>query len=161
MSKIIRIFTDGSFKKLKNKKILCGYGIFFPDGELADVSRPFIHKPLTNQRSELYAILKSLRMIDIKKLDLDEIHFYTDSEYSIKSLTIWYKAWQKNDWINSKNEPVMNQDIIRPIIKLIKNFPGIVKFTHVRSHTGKQDFESISNEKADELATMGAKQSII
>ena len=161
MSKSIRIFTDGSFKKFKNKKILCGYGIFFPDGELDNVSRPFIHEPLTNQRAELYAILKSLRNIEKQKLKLDEIHIYTDSEYSIKSLTVWYKTWQKNEWKNSKKEPVMNQDIIRPIIKLIKKFPGNVKFTNVSSHTGKQDFESLSNEMADKLANEGAYKSIL
>ncbi len=161
MSKSIRIFTDGSFKKLKNKKTLCGYGIYFPDGELDNVSRPFIHKPLTNQRAELYAILKSLRNIEKNKLKLDEIHIYTDSEYSIKSLTVWYKTWEKNEWKNSKNEAVMNQDIIRPIIKLIKKFPGNVKFTHVNSHTGKQDFESLSNEMADKLANEGAFKSLL
>jgi ribonuclease HI len=161
MSKSIRIFTDGSFKKLKNKKTLSGYGIYFPDGELDNVSRPFIHKPLTNQRAELYAILKSLRNIEKNKLKLDEIHIYTDSEYSIKSLTVWYKTWEKNEWKNSKNEPVMNQDIIRPIIKLIKKFPGNVKFTHVNSHTGKQDFESLSNEMADKLANEGAFKSLL
>ena len=37
MTKTIKIFTDGSFKKLKNKKILCGYGIFFPNGEMPNV----------------------------------------------------------------------------------------------------------------------------
>lgn len=161
MSKSIRIFTDGSFKKFKNKTILCGYGIFFPDGELDNVSRPFIHEPLTNQRAELYAILKSLRNIEKNKLKLDEIHIYTDSEYSIKSLTIWYKTWEKNKWKNAKKEPVMNQDIIRPIIKLIKKFPGNVKFTHVNSHTGKQDFNSLSNEMADKLANEGAYKSIV
>lgn len=29
---MIRIFTDGSFRN--GKKILCGYGIYFPDGQL-------------------------------------------------------------------------------------------------------------------------------
>ena len=156
MSKIIKIFTDGSFKKLKNKKILCGYGIYFPNGELDNVSRQFIHEPLTNQRAELYAILKSLRNIEKFKVEYDEICIYTDSEYSIKSLTEWYKQWEKNSWKNSKKEPVMNQDIIRPIIKILKKNENKIKFFHVNSHTGKQDFESLSNEMADKLANEGA-----
>jgi len=156
----IKIFTDGSFKKLKNKQVLCGYGIFFPNGELPNVSRPFIHEPLTNQRAELYAILKSLRNIIKEGKNYDEIHIYTDSEYSIKSLTEWYKNWEKNNWINSKKEPVLNQDIIKPIIKIIKSYNGKIKFTHVNSHTGKQDFESLSNEMADKLANEGAYKNL-
>ena len=160
MTKTIKIFTDGSFKKLKNKKILCAYGIFFPNGEMPNVSRPFIHEPLTNQRAELYAILKSLRNIIKENKEFDEIHIFTDSEYSIKSLTEWYKTWEKNEWKNAKKEPVMNQDIIKPIIKIIKNYNGKIKFTHVNSHTGKQDFESLSNEMADKLANEGAYKSL-
>ncbi len=158
MTNILKIFTDGSYKKTKDKKELCGYGIFYPNGEFANISRPFIHEPLTNQRAELYAILKSLRNYEKSGLKFDEIHFYTDSEYSIKSLTIWYKTWEKNNWKNSKGQTVLNQDIIRPLIKMTKKYK--VKFTHVNSHTGKQDFESLSNEMADKLANEGAMKSL-
>ena len=158
---MIKIFTDGSFKKLKNKKILCGYGIYFPNGELDNVSRPFIHEPLTNQRAELYAILKALRNIEKNKIQFDSIMIYTDSEYSIKSVTEWYKSWEKNNWKNAKGQSVMNQDIIRPLIKILKSYSGKIKFQHVNSHTGKQDFESLSNEMADKLANEGAIKTIL
>jgi ribonuclease HI len=160
-NKTVKIFTDGSYKKLKNNKELCGYGIYFPNAELENVSRPFIHEPLTNQRAELYAILKSLRNLEKHKIKYDDVIIYTDSEYSIKSVTIWYKTWEKNKWKNAKNQPVMNQDIIRPIIKILKENEGKIKFKHVNSHTGKQDFESLSNEIADKLANEGAMKTII
>lgn len=159
--KIIKIFTDGSFKKLKNNEVLCGYGIYFPNGELDNVSRPFIHEPLTNQRAELYAILKSLRNIEKEKIKYDEIMIYTDSEYSIKSLTLWFKNWEQNKWKNAKGQPVMNQDIIRPIIDILKKNQNKIKFKHVNSHTGKQDFESLSNEMADKLANEGAVKTLL
>ena len=128
---MIKILTDGSFKKLKNKKILCGYGIYFPNGELENVARPFIHEPLTNQRVELYAILKALRNIEKNKVQFDTIMIYTDSEYSIKSVTEWYKSWEKNNWKNAKGQAVMNQDIIRPLIKILKSNSGKIKFQNV------------------------------
>jgi ribonuclease HI len=159
--KTIKIFTDGSFKKLKNNKALCGYGIYFPNGELDNVSRPFIHEPLTNQRAELYAILKSLRNLEKYKVKYDELIIYTDSEYSIKSLTIWYKNWEQNKWKNAKGQAVMNQDIIRPIINILKANENKIKFKHVNSHTGKQDFESLANEMADKLANEGAMKTIL
>jgi ribonuclease HI len=152
MSNIIKIFTDGSFKKSKNN-ILCGYGVYFPNGELENVSRPFIHTPLTNQRAELYAIYKAIKLL--KTIKFTNAIIYTDSIYSIKCLTEWYKLWQQNNWKNSKNKPVMNQDIIKPILKILdKN----IKFIHVNSHTGKKDFESISNDIADKLANDGAEK---
>ena len=162
MSKNLKIFTDGSFKKLKGNKILCGYGVYFPNGELDNIARPFIHEPLTNQRAELYAILKSLRKIKDEKVSFDSVTLYTDSEYSIKSVTEWYKSWEKNNWKNAKGQKVMNQDIIRPIIKLVYGyFLDKIKFKHVKSHTGKQDFESKSNEMADKLANDGAMKTIL
>ena len=151
----LEIFTDGSYKK-KNNKIYCGYGIYFPNSELQNVSRPFIHEPLTNQRAELYAILKALRNVIRFKIKYDNIIIYTDSEYSIKCVTLWYKTWEKNNWINSKNETVLNQDIIRPIIKIVKYLGSKIIFKHVRSHTGKQDYASINNDMADKLASNGA-----
>ena len=55
----------------------------------------------------------------------------------------------------------MNQDIIRPIINILKDNLGKIKFKHVNSHTGKQDFESLSNEMADKLANEGAMKTIL
>ena len=49
----------------------------------------------------------------------------------------------------------MNQDIIKPIVKYLKNKTNIF-FQHVASHTGRQDFYSTGNMRADELANTGA-----
>ena len=152
-NKIIKIFTDGSFKKLKKNTALCGYGVYFPNSEIKNIAKPFVKKPLT--------IYKSLKKITQKKIKYDEIIIYTDSEYSIKSLTIWYINWEQNDWKNAQGKPVMNQDIIKPIIKFLKKNKDKIKFKHVRSHTGKQDYESLGNDMADKLANEGAMKSIV
>jgi len=154
MSEII-VFTDGSCIKSKSN-ILCGFGIHYPNGEFQDISKPFLKEPKTNQRAELYAIYKSIKTISEKDKNLD-IKIYTDSEYSIKSLKIWIKNWKKNNWIASTGKPVMNQDIIQKIDKLIEEHTGKIKFKHVRSHTGKTDYESIHNDIADKLAKNGIK----
>lgn len=154
MSGII-VFTDGSFYKNNQGQEKCGYGIFFPNNELKNISRPFTHSPLTNQRAELYAIFKAIYYI-IKNLNVKIIKIYTDSEYSIKSLTIWIKNWKKNNWKTANGKDVKNVDIIKNIDKLIKNFEGMVVFEHVRSHTGNLDDISRWNDKADELAKEGA-----
>jgi ribonuclease HI len=151
MSEII-IFTDGSHIKPKD---LCGYGIHFPNNEFNDISKPFTKKPLTNQRAELYAIYKAIKIVTKYDKNLD-IKIFTDSEYSIKSLTVWIKNWKKNNWISSTGKPVLNLDIIQKIEKLMEEHNGKINFQHVRAHTGKNDFESIHNDITDKLAKQGS-----
>ena len=151
MTEII-IFTDGSYIKNGN---LCGYGIHFPNTEFKDIGKPFTKNPRTNQRAELYAIYKAIKIVSKHNINLD-IKIYTDSEYSIKSLTIWIKNWKKNNWIASTGKPVLNLDIIQKIDKLMNNHIGKIKFQHVRAHTGKTDYESIHNDITDKLAKQGA-----
>lgn len=143
---IIDIFTDGSYS-IKNNKIYCGYGIYFPNGEYKNVSKKFKKEPLTNNRAELYAIYKSLKIC--KKISnenkIEKINIYSDSEYCVKIYTIWFDKWKNN------NKNYKNKDIIDKTISIIKNFNN-VDFIHIRSHTNKKDYKSIGNEKADELA---------
>jgi ribonuclease HI len=152
MSDEIIVFTDGSHMKPKN---LCGYGVHFPNKEFEDISKPFTKGEKTNQRAELYAIYKAIKIITKFDKNMD-IKIYTDSEYSIKSLTIWIKNWKKNNWIGSTGKPVMNQDIIKNIDKLMTEHLGKIKFQHVRSHTNKTDYESTHNDITDKLAKSGA-----
>lgn len=155
MSKNVIIFTDGSCIKKPNEKPKCGYGIHFPNKEFDDVSRPFKHGELTNQRAELHAIYKGIRTVT-KNMDFDKLDIYSDSEYSIKSLTVWIHNWKKNNWKSASKNPVANQDIIHKIDEYLQKHNGKIFFHHVRSHTGKQDFYSLGNEKADKLATNGS-----
>jgi ribonuclease HI len=147
----VLIFTDGSYiAKLKR----CGYGVLFPNKEFENISRKFTHLPLTNQRAELYAIYKGIKTVQKNDINLN-IKIYTDSEYSIKSLTIWIKDWKKKGWKSSTGKDVMNQDLIKKIDSIIENHKGRIEFQHVRAHTGKQDFESINNDIVDKLAKNG------
>ena len=80
----------------------------------------------------------------------------SDSDYSIKCITVWSNNWARNGWKNAKGKPVANQDIIKPILNM-RAFFGGVAFTHINSHTGKTDPLSLGNEAADALACAGAK----
>lgn len=159
MKKDIIVYTDGSCMGNKKANPKCGYGVYFPNGEIKNISRKFTHEPLTNQRAELYAIYKALKKIT-KNIEFDTVSIYSDSEYSIKSLTVWINTWKKNNWKTSNNKPVMNQDIIKKIDKILQKekYKGKIYFTHVYSHTGKQDKHSLGNDMADKLATAGAQK---
>jgi len=146
----IDIFTDGSLIRKKGK-IYCGYGIFFPNGENNNISKKFDKGLITNNRAELYAIYKSLKICKkiLKEKEIEKINIYSDSEYSVKTLTIWYKNWIKN------GKDYKNKDIIDKIIKLINKLNN-VNFIHIKAHTGENDYYSLSNNQADELAKGGA-----
>jgi ribonuclease HI len=146
----IDIFTDGSLIRKKGK-IYCGYGIFFPNGENNNISKKFDKGLITNNRAELYAIYKSLKICKkiLKEKEIKKINIYSDSEYSVKTLTIWYKNWIKN------RKDYKNKDIIDKIIKLINKLNN-VNFIHIKAHTGENDYYSLSNNQADELAKGGA-----
>ena len=154
MDKKVIVFTDGSYVRKTNK---CGYGVLFPNNDFNNISRKFTHEPLTNQRAELYALYKAILTVNKNNSQLP-IKIYSDSEYSIKSLTIWIKDWKKKNWKSSTGKDVMNQDIIKKIDELIAKHIGLIEFQHVRAHTGKQDYESINNEKVDILAKDGANK---
>ena len=146
----IEVYTDGSYKKT-GKKEYCGYGIYFPNHEYKNISRRFTHAPITNNRAELYAILKTIILCNIinKKERVKSVTIYSDSEYSVKTINIWYKKWKPSD-------KKLNLDIIDEIMKMKKesNFDIILK--HINSHTGNKDKHSINNDEADKLAKEGA-----
>lgn len=148
----ITVYTDGSCQR--NKFIIAGYGVHFPNKEFPDISNRFLLSPITNQRAELYAIYKALLVIHESKKQINSINLYTDSMYSINCFTVWINTWLKNNMISSNNKPVKNQDIIIPTYKLIQKFN--ITFHHVRSHTNKTDCHSIGNSVADKLACAGS-----
>lgn len=150
----ISVYTDGSFIKHKN---YAGYGIYFPPpSPFKSVGKKFTIQPLTNQRAELYAIYKTLKIIHTSRYNISKITIYSDSKYSINSLTVWAKVWANNGWHTSTGKPVKNLDIIQPTYNLINKMPPLT-FIHVRSHTGKKDTHSVNNEIADMLSKQSLK----
>jgi ribonuclease HI len=157
------VYTDGScVRKLNDKNetiLMCGYGIYFPNKELPNVSRPFINNPPTNNRAELQAIYVALIQIK-KQYNYKKIYIYTDSQYCISSLTKDVLNWEKNGWINAKKQPVKNQDIIKPLHNIIKKQRDKIVFVHVKAHTNKQDEFSVNNSIVDKLAKKGGERAI-
>ena len=150
-SKSIIIFTDGACSKNGKKNATAGIGIHFPNKEFNDISEVFNLTPVTNQRAELYAIYVALKKVT-EAPNFNKAIIYSDSQYSIKSVTLWIKNWEKNDWKTANGQTVKNQDIIKPINDILKKHKRKITFKHVRSHTGDTTFEALSNEKADKLA---------
>jgi len=159
-NRIINIYTDGSYMKKKNiitdYDIYCGFGVYYPNKELPNISQKFTYGNKTSQRAELYAIYIGLTEIIKNNILFDIINIYTDSEYSIKALTVWISTWSNNGWKTSKKQEVLNKDIIIPIYNILLQYPNKINFTHIKAHTNNSDAHSYNNSIADELAKNGA-----
>ena len=147
LDKSIIVFTDGSCIQNKN---VAGYGIHFPTKFTEDISNPLEGKP-TNNRAELTAVHIAVKTItQLETYKSQEIIIFTDSEYTIKCVTLFIKAWEKNNWKLKTGKDVKNRDLIEKISKYIKRYN--INFKHVYAHTGKGDKLSLANEIADRLA---------
>lgn len=161
------IFTDGSEIKEKGTYKTLGLGWAF----VVKLNKETVHtvngtiSQGNNQRVELLAIFKALEHLQTVTLDSTtefDIIIHSDSDYSIKSLTLWSLNWVRNNWMTSNKKQVKHRDIIEPSLHMIrdlKKYNNLV-FNHVRSHTNKQDFIHLGNAEADLLASNASKASI-
>jgi ribonuclease HI len=148
----LNIYCDGSAKDNGKANCRCGYGIFFKEGDSRNASEEVFDRP-SNNRAELYAILNSINtIIETKDIALHpKIVIHSDSQYSIKSLTVWMPNWKRNGWKTADKKPVENQDLLRKIDAHLQQHKHIV-FNHVYAHTKAKDAHSIGNDHADRLA---------
>ncbi|KAK5045017.1 hypothetical protein LTR84_010165 [Exophiala bonariae] len=104
----------------------------------------------TNQRAELTAISRAL---DIAPRHRD-VTIYTDSMYSINSVTEWYRNWERNGYVNSSRKPVENKDLVMDIREKIEERESLNKktiFVWVKGHSN-----NAGNIEADKLAVQGS-----
>ena len=157
--KDLLVFTDGSCSRNGKANAIGGIGIHFPDGDLPDISKIFPLNGCTNQRTELYAILSTLRYVkETHDLNLYNLFIKTDSEYSINCLTRWAPNWVRTGWVKKDGKPVLNRDLIETIYKYMTRYH--IYLQYVPAHTGKRNADAIGNAKADTLATQATKKAI-
>lgn len=148
----IRVYTDGSCSSNGRKDAKAGFAAWFPaHPEWSKAARVPDNESQTNQRAELSAIRLAVQILDERGEHDSNIAIYTDSDYSIKCLTIWLHSWMNRDWKTAAGKDVLHQDLIRDITARLTKFKSH-SFTHVRAHTGGEDDMSIQNAKVDEMA---------
>lgn len=147
-SNTLYIFTDGSLKNSINR-----YAYLIPQ---LDIEFSMTLENSTNNRNEFMAILESLLLIHEHGYynSYHKIAIVSDSEYCIKSITEYSRKWFDSN-LNILDNSKKNLDIIKSILKLLKNILLPVEFIKVKSHTGNSDILSIYNSKVDRLAQFG------
>ncbi len=143
------IYCDGS-TRIKNKKGAentggFGYVVYDESGYVVDAYSEQVQNT-TNNRMELMALYKIIENYGSASIFGASV-VYTDSAYAMNCINEWASTWEKNNWINSKGQPVENQDIIKPMYSLYWNDHFIV----IKKCSGHSGIEG--NELADKLAT--------
>ena len=63
-------------------------------------------------------------------IDIRNLKVLTDSRYVEGCMNVWRDKWESNGWINSKNRPVENQEIIQRLCELADEY---INLTVVRN----------------------------
>lgn len=139
---MIEIYTDGSSTKSRS-----GWGWVLPWPNGATETGAGQETGATNQRMELMAAWKALEFWANNYKDQDDVTIYSDSAYFCNCyFDKWWVNWICNGWVNSKKEPIANQDLWEKLIPYF-DMPQ-VHIVKVKGHSGH-----VYNDIADKLAT--------
>lgn len=99
-------------------------------------------KETTNNRMELTAVIIALKTLK----EPCEVEIFSDSKYVVDSFKKgWIDNWQKNGWKTSNRKPVLNVDLWKELLILLKVHD--VTFFWVKGHNAHPE-----NERCDSLA---------
>jgi ribonuclease HI len=149
MPKIIEIYTDGS--SLGNPGP-GGWGVVITENDKVIKELGGCEKNTTNNRMELLAVISALKYV-LEDHKNDEVVIHADSSYVLGGVTTWIHNWEKNGWRTANKKEVLNQDLWKELISLVREFKGKLSWQKVKGHNGH-----VHNERADELATTYASK---
>ena len=121
-----------------------GIGILFGNEEISEVVPDIYGEKMTNNITELYAIKRVFEIIQAKNEKETYYKIYSDSEYSILSITKWKPHLRKK-------QDGKNLKLIKEICDIYDKINYKCELIHVRGH---QDSEG--NNRADKLARIAS-----
>ena len=140
---VVEIYTDGACSGNPGPG---GWGVLLVAGD----KRKELYggdPDTTNNRMELMAAIEALNAL--KKPSAVTLH--TDSTYVKDGLTKWIHGWKRNGWKTAAKKPVKNKDLWQALEAACDRHE--IKWVWVKGHAGDE-----GNEKADELARLGAEE---
>lgn len=149
------VFTDGSAIANGRKNARAGYAMVWPNHPHLTAGRPLPHDgtPRTNNRAEFMACIDALVAADEADPSYTKpLYIFTDSMLLINTVTKWRAGWKRNGWRKASGEPILNRDLVERLDTLLTGSRRKVVWRHVEAHTNKKDWQSIWNDKADDLA---------
>lgn len=77
----------------------------------------------------------------------------TDSQFWVNAVTQWAPGWRRRGWVNSKNEPIKNQEFVQSLLEWWEAVRPFTQLTWVRGHNGNR-----GNETADYWANHARRE---
>lgn len=147
-------FTDGSCVGNGSNHAKGGFAVVWPhtpEHNIGIQMKKEIHGTITNNRAELYAILQAFQIAEkINPENSKTLEIYSDSKLLVQTMNEWLRNWKQNGWKRADKKPVLNRDLLEQLDQWMSKRSW--KITHVRAHTGKNNFEAKWNDLADQLA---------
>ncbi len=143
--KIVEIYTDGACKGNPGRG---GYGAILKYRNFRKELNGGC-SPTTNNRMEIFAAVAALEFLT----EPCEVVLHSDSSYLVDAVEKhWLRNWQRNNWIKSDKQPVLNRDLWERLLKQLAVHR--VRFRWVKGHASNPD-----NNRCDELACSAARRS--
>lgn len=111
--------------------------------------------PGSNNQAEIKAFYETLQIA--QALNIKQVLFLLDSEYTLNAITKWCQSWVRNGWKKADGGPVSNAELLGPAYRLYTDLIAqgfTLNLRHVKAHAGE-----FGNEQADQLATLGINYS--
>ena len=151
----MELYTDGGCRDNGQSSTAAGgIGIvILNQGEENFFSQTTYFKPNTNNKTEIFAVIKGLQLLkdftDTKNFVKDKLTIYSDSNYTIQGITNWINGWRANGWKTANHQEVKNKELWMKLddeVEIAKEYYDIT-FVKVKGHAGNK-----YNEKCDQLA---------
>ena len=170
---ITEVYTDGSCynNQARNKSNTAGgIGVFWGDNDHRNLSEPFYIKPITNNRAEIYAIIKAIEIYSVsydQKCKNQTLQINSDSKYVLDTMTKWFKGWKARGWKKADGKTPENLDLLCHLDMLMEKHKKCFRIflNKVKAHKSEPRDKSsrkhkdwYGNMKADLLANLGSQK---
>ncbi|MFT7288953.1 MAG: ribonuclease HI [Halieaceae bacterium] len=106
----------------------------------------------TNNIAELNGILYALKIAQPLCLAGETVRIASDSDYSIKAISVWAYGWKTKGWRRGTNE-IKNLALVQEAHALYDTLKNNIELVHVKAHSGIE-----GNELADRMAMYTLQQ---
>ena len=118
---IWKLYTDGATSHNGAKDAYGGWGWALYDEDKIAENSGFLANT-TNNKCEMTAIIEGCTDL-LDRLDEEDIvDVFSDSAYCVNCYKQrWFVNWEKNGWVNAKQEPVKNKELWEELIKFFND----------------------------------------
>ncbi|KAJ1101152.1 hypothetical protein NDU88_006224 [Pleurodeles waltl] len=137
------MFVDGSCLRDSTGTLRAGYAVCTMSGI---VEASWLEKVFSAQVAELIALTKACHAaVNLK------VTIYTDSRYRFGIVHDFGQIWSQRGFMTSSGSPVKNGEQIRYLLHAVQ-LPLEIAVVKCSAHTRSQDFVSMGNDYADQVA---------